>query len=116
MKYIHLKDSDILLIDYSGKINLENGISNMNLIEKKFREFSLNRTCIKIIFDVKNTIWESLETKYALSKIAHEKFSSKNLGFVIYAALLNNEHNFLSFENQHFFIEKEDAINWLKQK
>jgi len=116
MKFLHLKDNDVFLIDYSGKISFYEGISNMILIEKEIRKISLNTDCLKLIFDLRNTVWENMQTHNALSAIARKSFDPYNFNFVIYIAILNNEYNAATFENEHWFIEKEDAIKWLAQK
>ncbi len=115
MKIKHLKELDIYEVDYSGLINFENGVENMNLLEAKFKELSLSNSPVKIIFDFRNTQWESLEAKYALTKIARKKFASDNLNYTLFTAILNTENQSASFENEHFFIEKDKAIDWLSR-
>jgi hypothetical protein len=116
MKFFHIEDGDIYVIDYSGTISLDIGISNMSLIEKEIRELSKNKKCLRLILDIRNTIWESREVHNALSEIARTKFNPNNFNFVIYTAILNNEINGSTFENEYWFLKKEDAIKWLVEK
>lgn len=110
------KGSDIFIIDYAGTITLDKGLSNMDLIENKIRKLSLNRDCIRLIFDIRNTIWENMETHNKLSKISRKIFHPDNFDLRIYAAILNNEITGLTFDNEHWFVKIEEAIKWLEQK
>ena len=116
VKISYLKAFDIYIIDYAVIITLEIGLSNMKIIENKIRKLSLNKDCIKILFDVRNTIWKDRETHNVLSKIGRRIFNPENFDFVIYTAVLNNDYDGLTFENEHWFFQKEDAIKWLAKK
>lgn len=116
MKISYLHDEDILFIDYSGIITIGNGISNMDIIEREFRNISLNKAKVKLIFDIRDTIWESSETHNTLSAISRKKFNQQNFEFTIYTAILNKEFNSPTFENEHWFCNMEDAITWLVEK
>lgn len=116
MKFSHLNNDDILVIDYSGTITLDKGLSNMKIIEDEIQTLSSNVDCLKIIFDVRNTIWENMETHNTLSKIAREIFNPHNLNLMVYTAILNNEISGPTFENEHWFVEKEEAIKWLIER
>jgi hypothetical protein len=116
---LQLENYDIYVIDYSGTISFDKGIANMDLIEKEIRKLSVNKACLKIIFDVRNTIWENGKTHDSLSRIARTErkiFDPNNFGVKIYTAVLNNEIEGSPSENEHWFIKKEDAIQWLLQK
>jgi hypothetical protein len=114
MEFLHLTDKNILVIDYSGTITYEDGISNMDIIEKEFRKSSLKDKSLKLIFDFRNTVWENRETHDALSVIARKIFNSRNFDFMNYTAILNNEIEGPTFKNEYWFIHKEDAIKWLE--
>ena len=116
MKISYLHNEEILFIDYSGIITIENGISNMDIIEKEIRNISLNKAKIKLLFDLRDTIWESLEAHNTLSAISRKKFNQQNFEFAIFTAILNKEFNSPAFENEHWFCKKEDAITWLVEK
>ncbi len=116
LKLLYLKDFDIYVIDYTGTITFDKGLSNMEIIENELRELSINRGCLKMIFDLSNTIWENRETHDSLSIIARKIFDPHNFDFVIYAAILNNEIDGPTFENEHWFVNKDEAIKWLVEK
>lgn len=116
MKISYLHKEDIIFIDYSGFITIENGVSNMDIIEKEIRRLSLNKDKIKLLFDTRNTIWENIETHNTLSAISRKKFDQQNFEFKIYTAILNKEFDGSSFEQEHWFCNKKDAIAWLVEK
>jgi hypothetical protein len=103
-------------LNIAGTITFDKGLSNMDILENELRELSINKVCLKIIFDLSNTIWENRETHDALSKIARKIFNPQNFDFVIYTAILNNEIVGPTFENEQWFINKDDAIKWLVEK
>jgi hypothetical protein len=116
LKFYRLENSDIYFLDYSGMITYDHGRSNMETIEKKLRVSALKHGCLKVIFDVRNTVWESRETHDALSKVARKVFDSRNFKAAIYIAVLNNEIEGPDIDNERWFVKKEDAIKWLTQK
>jgi hypothetical protein len=113
---LSLSDYGICIIDYSGKISLNKGLSNMELIEKEIRSLPINNGRLKIILDMRNTIWENRQTHDTLSKIGRKIFSPNNFNFAIYIAVLNNDITGSATEYEHWFVQKEDAIQWLVHK
>lgn len=116
IKLLYLNDCDIYVIDYTGTITFDIGLANMAIIENELRELSINKVSLKVIFDLSNTIWENRETHDSLSKIARKIFDPHNFDFVIYTAILNNEIVGPTFENEHWFVNKDEAIKWLVEK
>jgi len=114
MEFKNLEDENIYIIDYSGFITYDKGISNMDYLETKLKELSLKNNRLNIIFDVQNTQWESIEIHNDLSRIARKIFNSQNLNCDLYTAILNKEINDSTIDNEHWFIRKQDAIEWLR--
>jgi hypothetical protein len=113
---LSLSDHGIYIIDYSGKISLNKGLSNMELIEKEIRNLPINNGRLKIVLDMRNTTWENRLTHDTLSKIGRKIFNPNNFNFVIYTAVLNNDITGFATEYEHWFVQKEDAIQWLMHK
>jgi len=113
--YQYLKDSSIHIIDYSGIIDLSEGLSRMEQMEKYFDEQLSEGIPVKILFDVRNTIWESVQTHEALAKVAREKFHAASNNVHRYTAVLNNHYNGPTLENEHWFTRRDVAIEWLLQ-
>jgi hypothetical protein len=82
-KLSYLNVFDIYVIDYAGTITFNKGLTNMGIIENELRELSFNKVCLKILFDLSNTIWENRETHDALSKIARKIFNPRNFDFLV---------------------------------
>jgi hypothetical protein len=114
MELFYLKEHDIYFIDYSGYITLDKGIFNMDFLVDKFKGLSISGNQLKILLDVRNTQWESIEIHNELSKIARKIFDIKNINCEIHMAVLNSHMNSFTFKNEHWFTKKEDAIAWLK--
>ncbi len=115
-RLLYLNDCDIHVIDYAGTISFDDALSNMEMIEKAIRKSAADKNNIKVILDLRNTIWENKETHDALSRIARKIFNSDNFDFAVYLAVLNNKIEGPAFENEYWFVQKEDAIRWLAQK
>jgi hypothetical protein len=49
-------------------------------------------------------------------KFARKIFNLHNFDFVIYTAILNDVIVGPAFENEHWFINTDDAIKWLVEK
>jgi hypothetical protein len=113
--YQFLEDDGIHIIDYSGKIDLAEGLSRMEQLEKQFNLHISDGVQLKVLFDVRNTIWESLQTHDALAKIARQKFATAPKNIHRYTAILNNQYSGPTFENEHWFTSKDEALDWLLQ-
>jgi hypothetical protein len=116
VKFNYLNDSDIYVIDYGGIITYNVGLSNIDFIESKLRELSVGKAYLKIIFDLTATKWESRDTHDRLSKIARQVFNPRNYDLLIYSAIINNELEGVTFENERWFLNEEEAIKWLIEK
>lgn len=114
MKFIHyIKEKNIYLIDYSGKITLEEGHLRMKMLAGYFENLSLSQKCIKVVYDVRNADWVNIETHNELSRIFRNQFSGQSFYKKIHLAILNNHYNNSASEYEHWFLKEEDAINWL---
>ena len=117
MKFYHfLEVANIHVLDYSGRINEEELFSRMQLLEKPSSSYVSNGVPFKVLLDFRNAIWESLELHNAISKKARQKADSLPKNIRRYTAILNNQYTFPTFENEHMFTSKEEALNWLFQQ
>lgn len=112
----HIKDKNIYMIDYSGKITFEKGLSGMKMLAEYFNNLSLSQEHIKVIYDVRKVDWESIETHNKLSKIFRNVFNQQLFYKNIHLAILNNQYDNLASESEHWFTKEEDAINWLDKE
>jgi hypothetical protein len=114
--YQFLEGVSIYVIDYSGKIDLEEGLSRMEQLEKHFNLCISDGVSLKVLFDVRNTTWESVQTHDALAKIARQKFDTEPKNMRRYTAILNNQYSGPTFDNECWFTSKDEALNWLLQQ
>lgn len=110
--YRFWEDTGIHELDYSGKIDLAEGLVRMEQLEKSFSSCA-SGTTLKILLDVRNTIWEDVQTHDTLAKIARQKFDTEPKGVRRYVAVLNNQYQGQTFENERWFINKSEALEWL---
>jgi hypothetical protein len=107
----YLRELDIHFINYSNDINLEEGLSFIEKLEKCFNETSNDARPIKVLLDVRGYKKENPETHDALAKIARKKLMSK----INFLAVLNDQYNYAISENEHWCTNKQEAINWLAE-
>jgi hypothetical protein len=97
-----------------GEISLQEGLFRMEQLERYFNTcISKETILLKILFDVRNAIWENAQTHDALAKIARKKFDSEPKDVRRYVAVLNSQHNGPTFANEYWFTSKDDALTWL---
>ncbi len=111
--YQFIEDVGIHIIDYSGIIDFEDGLSRMEQLEKHFALCAFDGVPLKLLFDVRNTIWDSMQTHDALAKIARYKFGTVPNNIRRYLAVLNNQYNGPTFEHEHWFTNRDEALKWL---
>ena len=109
-------NTGIHTVDYSGKINYEEGINRMEQLKEYFKVNTPIGSPIRVLFDVRKTVWENVQTHNELSKIARKIFNSDKLQFRIYTAVLNNQYNNQSFDIECWFTNNEAAVLWLKKQ
>ncbi|MBU3914129.1 hypothetical protein KKA14_01210, partial [bacterium] len=111
-----IENIDVHVIDYSGKIDFKEGLSRIELLENYLKPYISRVAPLKLLIDFRNTEWESLEVHDLLSKAARQKFGTEPKNSNRYTAILNNQYSCPSFKNEHWFTNKEEAINWLSQQ
>lgn len=109
----YIKEYDIHIIDYSGKINLADGIKRINQLVEYFEDHYNSEKPLKVLMDAENYIKDNPETHDSLAKISREKFGINSKYRNIYTAILNKDHSCSISEKEHWFIHKDQAINWL---
>jgi hypothetical protein len=111
--YQFLEEVGVHRFDYSGVMDLDMGLSRMEQVEKIFSSHISGGKPLKVLIDFRNTDWENMQTHDALAKIAREKFSAKSHYTHFYTAIVNNQYDGPSFENEHWFTRKDEALYWL---
>jgi len=111
--YKYLNEYDIHVIDYSIPIDIKEGIERIEILGKYFNEHIKNANALKILIDSKGYIKENPETHDALAKISRLKFAEELKSINVFTAVLNDHYTFSVSERERWFINREEAINWL---
>ena len=109
----YIQEFDIHYIDYSGVIDLNEGLSRIEYLEKYFNANKKTEKPLKVLMDARYYIKFSPETHDKLAKIAREIFHEK---FVIILAVLNSEHSIILSDKEGWFTSEKKALNWLKNQ
>jgi hypothetical protein len=114
MSFIHyLEQFGVYLIDCSGKVDLELGISRLKALEAELASRPLLSGRRKLLIDFRNTIWASEETHQELSKITRRDFGLHADNPAIRAAILNQRWSGPISDNEHWFFDEGEALEWL---
>ena len=111
--YRYKTDLDIHYIDYSGRIDLKEGLTRIAFLEKCFQENSSNQKSLKILMDARGYIKACPETHDKLAKISHQKFDTEMGGVRKYTAVLNDQYDFKKSDIEQWFTDEKAAIEWL---
>jgi hypothetical protein len=109
----YLTEYNIHVIDYSSPVNMTEGLKHIEELEKYFAEHTKDVDTLKILIEAKGHIKENPETHDTLAKISRTKFAKKFSNINVFVAVLNDHHTFSVSEKEHWFMIREEAINWL---
>jgi hypothetical protein len=114
--YRFLEDAGVHVIDYSGKVDLAEGLFRMEQLEKCFGEYiDRGNASLKILFDVRKVIWESEPTHDMLAKTARQRFGTVPGNVRRYIAVVNNQYDGSVSANEHWFTSEDEALGWLSK-
>jgi hypothetical protein len=112
----YLNEYNIHVIDYSGHIDMADGLDRIERLGKYFAEHLKDGDVLKILINAKGYINDNPETHDALAKFARTKFAVEFNNMIVFTAVLNDHYNCSVSENEHWFITREDAIKWLLEQ
>jgi hypothetical protein len=104
---------DVHRIDYSGVIDMDEGLARIENLEKYFNTNKITGKPLKVLMDARDYIKYSPETHDKLAKISRDLFYSK---FDIILAVLNAEHRSIMSQKEGWFTNENDALNWLIER
>ena len=110
--YRFIKEKNIHFVDYPGFIDLEEEISRIEFLIKKFIECQNKLNPIKILMDARKYIKASPEIHDQLAKMTRE---STGKCFDTKLAVLNAEHEMALSKNEKWFVNEANTIEWLKE-
>jgi hypothetical protein len=112
--YRYLEDSDVHVVDCSGKVNLELGIERLRVLERQLALCPPRDGRRKLLIDFRNTVWESEDVHMQLSTITRRDFGLNAENTAVRAAVLNNRFQGAVAPNEHWFFEEAGALAWLQ--
>ncbi len=113
VKYI--QPYQIFVVNLSGRVNQ----SKLSEISESLRDCIksnlADNKAIKFLFDFRKVQWDSEETHMMTREIS-KKYLQEFRGYNYFSAILNDNREGQSFDNECFFTQKQAALDWLKRK
>ena len=109
----YLPELDVLVVDCSGRVDLETGLARLKALERELGTRPLAGSRRKLLIDFRNTVWESEATHRQLSAIVRRDFGLGATDTTIRAAVLNNRWSGSVSEDEHWFLVESEALAWL---
>ena len=109
----YIQEFDIHYIDYSGVIDLNEGLSRIENLEKYFNTNKRTEKPLKVLMDARYYIKLSTETHDKIAKMSRDIFNKK---FEIILAVLNLGHSTVLSDKEGWFTSEKAAMNWLKNQ
>lgn len=104
------KENDIHYIDYSGKIDLQTGLTRIEYLEAYFKSYQKSGTLIKVLLDASWYQKYSPEVHDELARIARSIFFEK---FEVKLAVIDANYECQLSDIEAWFKNKNVAIDWL---
>jgi hypothetical protein len=111
--YQYLQDSDVHVVDCSGKVDLKIGLARLNALVHEFELRPIQGAQRKVLIDFRTTVWESEEVHMQLSRITRCDFGFSPENTATRAAILNNQWTGSVSDNEHWFLTESEALKWL---
>ena len=111
--YQYLEKFDIHRIDYSGRIDLEEGLARIEQLETFFKTHRTEGAPFNVLMDARGYIKASPETHDTLAKISRGKFNNESETIHFMTAVINDQYTCAISQYEHWFLCEEDAIQWL---
>ncbi len=114
IKYI--QQDHIFMVNLSGRIDQSKLTQISEALRDCVKSNLINNKAIRFLFDFRNVQWDSEETH-----MKEREVSGKYLGEVLrgnnyFSAILNDRLEGQSFENECFFTQEQNALDWLRSR
>jgi hypothetical protein len=111
--YQYLHDSDVHVVDCSGRVDLKIGLARLNALVREFGLRPIQGGQRKVLIDFRATVWESEEVHMQLSRITRRDLGFGPENTATRMAILNNQWSGSVSDNEHWFLTDSDALKWL---
>ncbi len=114
VKYI-AKDA-IFTVDISGPMDESTLADISGALRDCIKSKVKGNKALKFLFDFRNVQWDSEATHMQARKISGKTLQDVLRGRNYFSAILNNQLEGQSSENEFFFSHEQKALDWLRKK
>ena len=111
--YRYLEDSDVHVVDCSGKVDLETGLSRLQTLARELAARPPRRGRRNLLIDFRRTVFESEDVHRRLSEVTRRDFGLHAGNTTIRAAILVNHWSGALADNERWFLDESAAMDWL---
>ena len=112
--YRYLEDSDVHVVDCSGRVDLETGLASLEALDLELKRRPVKGTHRLLLVDFRKTVWEGEDVHLQLARTTRCDFGFNADNTGIRAAILNNGWQGRVSENEHWFLTESEALQWLR--
>ncbi len=111
----YIQQDHIFVVNLSGRMDTQTLADISEALKNCIKLNLLNNNAIKFLFDFRKVQWDSEETHHKARDISG-KYLREFRGYQYFSAILNNQREGQSFENECFFTQEQNALDWLRSK
>ena len=111
--YRYEPESDVHILDCSGKVTLETGVARLRELEHELTAHQPRDGVAKLLIDFRNTVWENENVHMELSRITRTEFGLNPDNSSIRAAIVNTRWSGQISDNERWFLSDIVAMQWL---
>lgn len=108
--WIKILPGSVYYLDYRTYITLESGMERFYLLQDKFEKYPKDKP-LKLIMDARGFTYDSEETHLTMSKIGREFFLNRFTNIKV--AIVNDKYESALSEQESWFTNLDDALNWI---
>ena len=110
-----IQEGYIFIVNLSGRMDTSKLAEISEALRDCIKSNLISNTTIKFLFDFRKVQWDAEETHMKAREISVKYLQEFN-GYNYFSAILNDQREGQSFENEFFFTEEQKALDWLRKK
>lgn len=114
VKYI--QQDHIFTVHLSGRMDKRQLVDISEALRDCIKLHLISNNVIKFLFDFRKVQWDSEETHMKAREISGKYLQDVLHGNNYFSAILNDRLEGQSFENECFFTQEQNALDWLRSK
>ncbi len=111
----YLRLDHIFKVDVSGGIDMSKVVEISEALRDCIKSNLIDNKAIKFLFDFRKVQWDSEETHMKAREISGN-YLQEFRGHNYFSAILNDRLEGRSSENEFFFTQEQNALDWLRKK